>query len=126
MGRFSSQEVPAEVTAGNYDLDSGHGKITWSVNLSRPMTYIVTDACVKCKFMDCVEVCPVDCFYEGENFLVIGSRSAGGVPLTVMLGQTLAYSALTCSHLPSGSSSVSGTMASTGHSGSHTTLVRAA
>ena len=36
-----------------------------------PMTYIVTDACVKCKFMDCVEVCPVDCFYEGENFLVI-------------------------------------------------------
>ncbi len=35
------------------------------------MTYIVTDACIKCKFMDCVEVCPVDCFYEGENFLVI-------------------------------------------------------
>lgn len=35
------------------------------------MTYIVMDACVKCKFMDCVEVCPVDCFYEGENFLVI-------------------------------------------------------
>ncbi|MFN3538088.1 MAG: ferredoxin, partial [Brevundimonas sp.] len=29
------------------------------------MTYIVTDACVRCKFMDCVEVCPVDCFYEG-------------------------------------------------------------
>jgi ferredoxin len=35
------------------------------------MTYIVTDACVRCKLMDCVEVCPVDCFYEGENFLVI-------------------------------------------------------
>src|ERR1700751_4606455 len=35
------------------------------------MTYIVMDACIKCKFMDCVEVCPVDCFYEGENFLVI-------------------------------------------------------
>ena len=35
------------------------------------MTFIVTDACVKCKLMDCVEVCPVDCFYEGENFLVI-------------------------------------------------------
>ena len=35
------------------------------------MTYIVTDACVRCKFTDCVEVCPVDCFYEGENFLVI-------------------------------------------------------
>jgi ferredoxin len=35
------------------------------------MTYIVTDACVRCKYMDCVEVCPVDCFYEGANFLVI-------------------------------------------------------
>ncbi len=35
------------------------------------MTYIVMDACIKCKFMDCVEVCPVDCFYEGENFLAI-------------------------------------------------------
>ena len=35
------------------------------------MTYVVKDACVKCKYMDCVEVCPVDCFYEGENMLVI-------------------------------------------------------
>lgn len=35
------------------------------------MTYIVTDSCIKCKLMDCVEVCPVDCFYEGENALVI-------------------------------------------------------
>ena len=35
------------------------------------MTYLVTDNCVKCKHMDCVEVCPVDCFYEGENFLAI-------------------------------------------------------
>ncbi len=35
------------------------------------MTYIVDDKCIKCKYMDCVEVCPVDCFYEGENMLVI-------------------------------------------------------
>ena len=35
------------------------------------MTYVVKDPCIKCKYMDCVEVCPVDCFYEGENFLVI-------------------------------------------------------
>ncbi len=35
------------------------------------MTYIVNDNCIKCKYMDCVEVCPVDCFYEGENMLVI-------------------------------------------------------
>jgi ferredoxin len=38
---------------------------------SRQMTYLVTDNCIKCKYMDCVEVCPVDCFYEGENMLVI-------------------------------------------------------
>ena len=35
------------------------------------MAYVVTENCIKCKFTDCVEVCPVDCFYEGENFLVI-------------------------------------------------------
>ena len=35
------------------------------------MTYIVDENCIKCKYMDCVEVCPVDCFYEGENMLVI-------------------------------------------------------
>ena len=35
------------------------------------MTYVVTEACIKCKYQDCVEVCPVDCFYEGENMLVI-------------------------------------------------------
>ena len=35
------------------------------------MTYIVNDKCIKCKYMDCIEVCPVDCFYEGENMLVI-------------------------------------------------------
>tara|TARA_Y100000356_G_scaffold104674_1_gene90393 strand:- start:1 stop:318 length:318 start_codon:yes stop_codon:yes gene_type:complete len=35
------------------------------------MTYLVNDKCIKCKFTDCVEVCPVDCFYEGDNMLVI-------------------------------------------------------
>jgi ferredoxin len=35
------------------------------------MTYVVTESCIKCKYMDCVEVCPVDCFYEGDNMLVI-------------------------------------------------------
>ena len=35
------------------------------------MTFVVSDACIKCKHTDCVEVCPVDCFYEGPNFLVI-------------------------------------------------------
>lgn len=35
------------------------------------MAYVVTENCIKCKFQDCVAVCPVDCFYEGENFLAI-------------------------------------------------------
>ncbi|MCY4461297.1 MAG: ferredoxin family protein [Albidovulum sp.] len=35
------------------------------------MTYVVIDSCIACKYTDCVEVCPVDCFYEGENMLVI-------------------------------------------------------
>lgn len=35
------------------------------------MTYVVTENCIRCKYTDCVDVCPVDCFHEGENFLVI-------------------------------------------------------
>ena len=35
------------------------------------MAFIVTESCIKCKHTNCVEVCPVDCFYEGPNFLVI-------------------------------------------------------
>jgi ferredoxin len=35
------------------------------------MAYVINEQCIKCKYMDCVEVCPVDCFYEGENMLVI-------------------------------------------------------
>ena len=35
------------------------------------MTFVVTDNCIACKYTDCVSVCPVDCFYEGENMLVI-------------------------------------------------------
>ena len=35
------------------------------------MAYVVAEPCVKCKFTDCVAVCPVDCFYEGEVMLVI-------------------------------------------------------
>ena len=35
------------------------------------MTFVVTENCIKCKHTDCVDVCPVDCFHEGANFLVI-------------------------------------------------------
>ena len=43
------------------------GRWDWS----KRRTYVGTEACIKCKYQDCVEVCPVDCFYEGENMLVI-------------------------------------------------------
>jgi ferredoxin len=39
------------------------------------MTHVVTDECVKCKYTDCIEVCPVDCFYEGEYMVVIDPQS---------------------------------------------------
>lgn len=35
------------------------------------MTYVVTESCIRCKYTDCVDVCPVDCFHEGPNFLAI-------------------------------------------------------
>ena len=35
------------------------------------MTFVVTEQCIKCKYTDCVDVCPVDCFHEGPNFIVI-------------------------------------------------------
>ena len=35
------------------------------------MTFVVTESCIRCKYTDCVEVCPVDCFHEGPNMLVI-------------------------------------------------------
>ena len=40
------------------------------------MTFVVTENCIKCKYMDCVEVCPVDCFHEGPNFLAIALKLA--------------------------------------------------
>lgn len=38
------------------------------------MTFVVGENCIKCKYTDCVEVCPVDCFYEGPNILVINPQ----------------------------------------------------
>jgi ferredoxin len=35
------------------------------------MTYVVTESCIRCRYTDCVDVCPVDCFHEGPNFLTI-------------------------------------------------------
>ena len=39
----------------------------WHTDREVAMTYVVTESCIRCKYMDCVEVCPVDCFYAGEN-----------------------------------------------------------
>jgi ferredoxin len=39
------------------------------------MTYVVTENCIRCKYTDCVEVCPTDCFHEGPNFLVINPEA---------------------------------------------------
>eukprot|EP00456_Euglypha_rotunda_P084031 TRINITY_DN8400_c0_g1_i9.p1 TRINITY_DN8400_c0_g1~~TRINITY_DN8400_c0_g1_i9.p1 ORF type:complete len:215 (+),score=21.14 TRINITY_DN8400_c0_g1_i9:93-737(+) len=51
---------------------AGHSRAAFfQVKSAQTMTYVVTDNCIRCKYMDCVEVCPVDCFYEGENMLVI-------------------------------------------------------
>jgi len=52
----------------------GFGKINTIESaglLTFTMTHVVTENCIKCKFTDCVDVCPVDCFKEGPNFLVI-------------------------------------------------------
>jgi len=38
------------------------------------MAYVVAEPCVRCKYTDCVDVCPVDCFHEGPNFLVINPK----------------------------------------------------
>lgn len=46
----------------------------WKTRVA-PMTHVVTENCINCKHTDCVEVCPVDCFHEGPNFLVIDPES---------------------------------------------------
>ena len=47
-----------------FKLSGQHGE-------NAAMPFVVTEACIKCKYTDCVDVCPVDCFYEGANMLVI-------------------------------------------------------
>src|SRR5262249_10954193 len=46
-------------------------KLRYGLIRGNRMTFVVTENCIKCKYMDCVEVCPVDCFHEGPNFLAI-------------------------------------------------------
>jgi ferredoxin len=60
-------------TAVHPDPDNGFrfAKINLFVAGRPSMTYVVTETCIRCKYTDCVDVCPVDCFREGPNFLVI-------------------------------------------------------
>src|SRR5690606_8122429 len=74
---------PADLTGRRSSLEPGPprwmraGFCSTMRALRRPamrnsgMTFVVTEACIKCKYTDCVEVCPVDCFHEGPNMLVI-------------------------------------------------------
>jgi len=54
------------------------------------MTFVVTENCIKCKYMDCVEVCPVDCFHEGPNFLAIDPEECIDCTLFKQLNAELA------------------------------------
>jgi ferredoxin len=63
---FQSHRSDAGVTHEHF-AEAFHN----ATSKGRQLTYVVDENCVRCKIMDCVEVCPVDCFYEGENMLVI-------------------------------------------------------
>ena len=70
-GRRKGLKIPRDLILCRFDSGPGHEFLLllfWTVNY---MTFVVTEKCIKCKYTDCVEVCPVDCFYEGPNFLVI-------------------------------------------------------
>lgn len=56
------------------------------------MTFVVTENCIKCKYQDCVEVCPVDCFYEGPNFLVINPMNVLTVHYVNQSAQQMQFS----------------------------------
>src|SRR5581483_5848764 len=60
----------ATLIAARFACEDGCHAVRDTVR-SAGMTYVVNENCIKCKYMDCVEVCPVDCFYEGANMLVI-------------------------------------------------------
>lgn len=71
-GQFNAIDTLA-VMCINHSLISGttSHSVRAPKTETRSMTFVVTEACIKCKLTDCVEVCPVDCFHEGPNILVI-------------------------------------------------------
>ena len=63
------------------------------------MTHVVTDNCIQCKYTDCVSVCPVDCFHEGPNFLVINPNEC--IDCTLCVYECPAGAIFDVSNLPS-------------------------
>jgi len=70
MGQILRQ-MPAGGKRGLEAAPMRSDKIAVLFGRSQNMTYVVTESCIKCKYTDCVDVCPVDCFREGPNMLVI-------------------------------------------------------
>ena len=66
--RGDTRHPPHTLTGGRNQNRSLRDSVFWK---EAQVTYIVNESCIRCKYTDCVEVCPVDCFYEGENMLVI-------------------------------------------------------
>ena len=64
-------QAPARSPPGVPRMGAKFAKINLSRAGNPSMTYVVTESCIRCKYTDCVDVCPVDCFREGPNFLVI-------------------------------------------------------
>jgi len=67
--RSSASAVPPHSSAAIADRTLQSASASIPANITMP--FVVTENCIKCKYTDCVEVCPVDCFHEGPNFLVI-------------------------------------------------------
>src|SRR6185437_17091985 len=67
--RGDTRHPPHTLTGGSNERPIGPGITAFCKEAQ--VTYIVNESCIRCKYTDCVEVCPVDCFYEGENMLVI-------------------------------------------------------
>jgi len=66
------------------------------------MTHVVTEHCVRCKYLDCAEVCPVDCFHEGENMVVIDPETC--IDCGVCVDACPVNAVVAPSHLGQGSS----------------------
>ena len=69
-GRIMARAAPRSAFGGT---GTGYNRApsTTPIGATPGMTFVVTEQCIKCKYTDCVEVCPVDCFHEGPNMLVI-------------------------------------------------------